>query len=146
MAAGEIAVWLVALIVIMACTCWRLVGQHARRRRCSVAVRGMCVNSRGNTWIHGDSAEETQISQPVYRYEYEGKSYESAAGAATMLFEHSPAANKRGEFVELWVNPSNPAEVYDPAYEGWFAKYRVAWGAIAFVGLFAIVSLLNVIG
>ena len=109
-------------------------------------MRATCVGKQGSTWVHGDAGDETQLSRPVYRYEYGGISHEVAAGVSTMFFERSPAAARLGEAVELRVNPGNPAEAYDPAYESWFAKYRVICGIAACIGIFALVNVLQVLG
>ena len=145
MQAYEIALWAMVLVLVMACTCWRVVAQRLKGRRCTEAVRGECEGSADGTWVHGDAGDEAALSRPVYRYEFRGKSYVSAGGVPTMLFWKSPTARMAGEPVELRVNPADPTEVYDPAYERWFARYRMAWGVAAFVGCFALVSLLNII-
>lgn len=111
-----------------------------------MVVQATCVGTQDATWTHGDAGDQTRVSRPVYRYEYNGACYKNAAGASTMLFELSPAAKRQGEEVELCVNPSNPAEAYDPEYERWFAMYRVIWGIVAFAGLFALVSVLGMLG
>ncbi|MBQ9004575.1 MAG: hypothetical protein IJ087_22285 [Eggerthellaceae bacterium] len=142
---GAVAVWALFFVIIMAITCRHVPSCRARDRRCTAVVRGACTGTRNSTWIHGDAGDETQLARPVYRYEYGGLTYEVAAGVATMLFDRSPAARLE-EPVELHVNPSNPIEVYDPAYEGWFARYRVIWGLAAFTAAFALVNLLQAIG
>jgi len=145
MQAYEAALWAMALVLVMACTCWRVIAQRLKGRRCTEIVRGVCEGAAGSTWVHGDAGDETAASRPVYRYEYRGKSYVSPVGVSTMMFERSPAARMAGKPVELRVNPADPTEVYDPAYERWFARYRIAWGVAAFVGCFILVSLLNMI-
>ena len=146
MNAGILAVWFVAFACIMAATCWRVLAQRARGRRCTAVVTGKCIGAQDGTWVHGDAGDETKVSRPGYRYEYGGRTYESAAGVATMLFERSPAAANLGENVELRVNPENPEEVYDPSYEKWFAKYRVIWGVVSCIGIFVLVKVLSLLG
>lgn len=141
----EIALWAMVLVLVLACTSWRVVAQRLKGRRCTEVVQGVCEGSAGGTWVHGDAGDETTVLRPVYRYGFRGESYVSAGGVPTMMFERSPAARMVGKPVELRVNPENPTEVYDPAYERWFARYRITWGVAAFVGCFVLVSLLNMV-
>ena len=138
-----VKMWVFFFAVVMVACCWRVVGQWVRGRRCTEVVRGTCTGTQSRTWVHGDAADETKLARPVYAYEYGGVHYESAAGVATMLFEYSPTAKTIGEPIELRVNPSNPFEVHDAAYEAWFARYRVIWGVVSCIGLFALVTLLD---
>ena len=143
---GIVALWTFCFACAIIATCWRIPPCRARGRRCTSVVRGTCAGTRSSTWIHGDAGDETRLARPVYRYEYDGMTYESAAGVATMLFDYSPAATRLGEPTDLRVNPTDPGEVYDPAYERWFARYRVIWGFAAFAAAFALVNLLHAIG
>ena len=144
MNSGTAGVWAFVFVAAMLATCWRVPFCRARGRRCTDIVQGTCTGSQSSTWIHGDAGEETQLARPVYRYEHAGIAREVAAGVATMFFERSPAAAamSAGRPIQLRVNPANPSEVYDPAYESWFAKYRFIWGLAAFAGSFALVNLL----
>ena len=143
---GIASAWAVFFVATIAATCWRIPLCRARGRRCTDTVRATCARKQGTTWVHGDTGDEAHLARPVYRYEYDNSTYETAAGVATMLFEHSPTAARLGEAVELRVNPGKPTEVYDPDYESWFAKYRLIWGIAACAGGFALVNLLQGFG
>ena len=142
MSLAIVRLWVCFFVIVMALTCWRPLAQLARKRRCTETVQGVSASTQNGTWVHGDG-DETQLSRPVYRYEYDGEIYEVPAGVATMLYEYSPAAKRGDAPVKLQMNPSNPTEVYDADYERWFVKYRIIWGLVAFIALFALVNLLS---
>lgn len=111
-------------------------------RECIVSVEAEVEDNEVHTnYSHSRKHRRHSTTySPIYVYEYEGKTYHAGSS-----FSMGPAAFKKGDKVEIMINPDDPTQIFDPEMAKAMSKtpiiFIVIGGVVIVVELIAMIAI-----
>ncbi|MGN1457006.1 MAG: DUF3592 domain-containing protein [Acutalibacteraceae bacterium] len=131
-----VLVCMLFVIVGVCLTVVPIVKQIKDKKRCTVSVVAEIVDFK--TRISRDEDGTSRTYAPVYKYYYSGREYTQGSD----LYTNQSMVT--GIKTEIFINPSDPGDIYEPKRSASFRIIMSAMGILFLVmGIFAIIAVLT---